>query len=160
MPGQLRMLNGFARRDPELYLLAGAVSFAVAGMGYWFGRSAGTAEQFGQQDGRVGLPWASHPKIQTQKYEDSAKNKLEDGATVARNRSNNLKDKSTAMMQKTEDMADDAYNKSSKMATDAYNRSNSAVGRAVDKTNAAVDNGLEKAAETTQSWADRWSGKK
>ncbi|KAJ8100541.1 hypothetical protein POJ06DRAFT_106574 [Lipomyces tetrasporus] len=57
-----KLLSGFARRDPELYVLAGAVVLTVAGMGYWFGRSAGTAEKYGESRGNVGLPWSKQKR--------------------------------------------------------------------------------------------------
>ncbi|KAK9368694.1 hypothetical protein V1509DRAFT_639442 [Lipomyces kononenkoae] len=57
-----KMLSGFARRDPELYFLAGAVTLAVGGMGYWFGRSAGTAEKYGDVRETVSLPWSKRKR--------------------------------------------------------------------------------------------------
>jgi hypothetical protein len=46
MPNQhqqaFKLLSGFARRDPELYVLAGAVALTMGGFGYWFGKHSNT----------------------------------------------------------------------------------------------------------------------
>ncbi|KAK9375462.1 uncharacterized protein V1513DRAFT_424740 [Lipomyces chichibuensis] len=66
MPNQpqqaFKLLSGFARRDPELYVLAGAVALAMGGFGYWFGRSSGTAEKYGDARGDVALPWSKQKR--------------------------------------------------------------------------------------------------
>ncbi|KAK9359959.1 hypothetical protein V1504DRAFT_434289 [Lipomyces starkeyi] len=69
MPNQpqqaFKLLSGFARRDPELYVLAGAVALTMGGFGYWFddaGRSSGTAEKYGDARGDVALPWSKQKR--------------------------------------------------------------------------------------------------
>ncbi|KAK9241311.1 hypothetical protein V1525DRAFT_384716 [Lipomyces kononenkoae] len=79
MPSQpqqaFKLLSGFARRDPELYVLAGAVALAVGGMGYWFGRSAGTAEKYGDARENVSLPWSKRKRPDESEMKPSTESK-------------------------------------------------------------------------------------
>ncbi|KAK9453920.1 hypothetical protein V1511DRAFT_512356 [Dipodascopsis uninucleata] len=56
----LRWFNRIAKRDPELYLLFGSVVLTCTGMGYWFGRSMGSAGLYKDKPQDIQMPWQAN----------------------------------------------------------------------------------------------------